>query len=124
MRVARKGRIYSAFFADKKYGGQELALAAAEVHYLKLRQKLGLLRHRSRQQWSEIVCRRGKSGIHGVRQVIIRGKNGGLLKSWMATWSPEPGVVRKKQFSIRKFGEEKAKKLAIRARRRALRNMK
>jgi hypothetical protein len=47
-----------------------------------------------------------------------------LLKFWQAGWSPEIGVFRKKQFSIRKNGEEKAKRLAIRARRAGLRSMK
>ena len=39
-------------------------------------------------------------------------------------WSPELGKVQKKQFSIRKHGEEKAKRLAIRARRAGLRSVK
>jgi len=33
-------------------------------------------------------------------------------------------VVRKKQFSIRKFGEQRAKQLAIRARRAGVASMK
>ena len=45
-------------------------------------------------------------------------------KYWRAIWSPEVGVVKKMQFSIRKLGEEKAKRLAIRARRAGLRSMK
>jgi hypothetical protein len=124
VRVARKGRIHSAFFSDKKHGGRELALAAARAHYLKLRSKLGMPRRVSRRWNAEVVRRKGRSGIHGVRRVIIRGQAGRLLKCWMASWSPEVGVVRKQQFSIRKFGEEKAKRLAIRARRAGLRNMK
>jgi hypothetical protein len=45
-------------------------------------------------------------------------------KYWLALWSPELGVVRRKQFSIRKYGEKKAKNLAIRARQAGVRSMK
>ncbi len=124
VRLARWGKIHSAFFTDKKYGGREQALSAAQAHYLKLRQKLGMPRQRSRRWNAEVVRRKGRSGIHGVRRIISRGQSGRQLKYWMAMWSPELGVVRKKQFSIRKFGEEKAKRLAIRARRAGVRNMK
>lgn len=62
--------------------------------------------------------------MHGVRRVVIRGVSRRQLEIWQAHWSPLPGVYRKKQFSIRKYGEEKAKRLAIRARRDGLRNMK
>ena len=124
VRVAYQGKIHSAFFSDKKFSGQAQALAAAQAHHLKLRQELGMPRQRSRRWNAEIVRRRGRSGIQGVRRVIIRGQSGRRLKFWLAMWSPELGVVRKKQFSIRKHGEEKAKRLALRARRAGVRSMK
>jgi hypothetical protein len=58
-----------------------------------------------------------------VQRVIVR-QSKPWRKYWRAAWSPEPGVVRKKQFSIRKYGEEMAKLLAIRARRAGVRSMK
>ena len=123
VRIARWRKIHSAFFSDKMLGGREKALAAARVHYLKLRQKLGMPRQRSRRTWAETVQRRGKSGIHGVQRVINR-QSKPRRKYWLATWSPQYGVVRRKQFSIRKFGEERARQLAIRARRAGVRSMK
>ena len=122
VRLARRRKIHSAFFTDKKFGGREQALAAAQAHYLQLRHKLGLPLQRSRQEWSETVRRRGRSGIHGVQRVIDR-RTKPWRKYWRATWSPELGVVRKKQFSIRKHGEEKARQLALRARRAGLHSM-
>jgi hypothetical protein len=124
VRLARRSKIHSAFFSDIKHGGREQALGAAKAHYLKLRQKLGLPRRHSRRQWAQTVRRRGKSGIQGVRRVLFCGQSGRLLKYWMATWSPELGMVRKKAFSIRKFGEAKAQRLAIRARREGVLSMK
>lgn len=122
LRAARNGEIYSAFYSDKRYGGKAAALAAAQEHRGKLLKILGLPIQKSRRLNAEIVRRKGRSGIYGVQRVIDR-KVRPWRKSWRATWSPELGVVRKKQFSIRRFGEEKAKQLAIRARRAGLRSM-
>lgn len=123
VRLARRGKIYPAFFSDKKHGGREQAFAAAQAHYLEQRQKLGMPRRRSRRWNSQIVRRMGRSGIYGVQRVIDR-RTKPWRKYWRASWSPELGVVQKKQFSIRKHGEEKAKRLAMRARREGLRSIK
>ena len=123
VRLARRRKIHSAFFSDKMHGGREQALAAAQVHYLKLRKELGMPRQRSRRWNAQVVRRRGRSGIHGVQRAVDRrGKR--LRKYWKATWSPELGKVRRKQFSVRKHGAKQAKLLAIRARRDGLRNLK
>jgi hypothetical protein len=123
VRVTRRRKIHSAFFSDKMHGGREQALVAAQAHYLKLRQKLGMPRRRSRPWNAQLVRRKGRSGIHGVQRVVDR-RGRRLRKYWKATWSPELGKVARKQFSIRKHGEEKAKRLAIRARRSGVRSMK
>ena len=123
LRAARHGKIYSAFFTDKRYGGRAQALAAAVEHRMKLLKILGLPAQKSRRWWAETVGRRGRSGIVGVQRVIDR-QSKPRRKYWRATWSPELGVVQKKQFSIRKYGDEKAKQLAIHARRAGVRSMK
>jgi len=123
LRAARDGQTFSAFFSDKSYGGRAAALAAAVEHRGKLLKILGKPIHKLRRLNAEIVRRKGRSGICGVRRVIDR-KVRPWRKYWVAAWSPELGVVRKMQFSIRRYGEEEAKELAIRARRAGLRSMK
>lgn len=123
VRLARRGKIHSAFFSDKKFEGRESALAAAQKHYRKLRVKLGEPKTNSRRFWAELPRRKGRSGIHGVQKIIDR-RSGKPMTVWKATWSPEPYVVRRKQFSVRKHGAKQAKLLAIRARRAGLRSMK
>jgi hypothetical protein len=118
-RVHHRRKTYSAFFADKKYGGRKWALLAAQMYRSAVKRKLGIPQKTARRWWAEIVRRKGRSGILGVRRVVI-----GRRKFWQATWSPELGVARKKQFSLRKYGAERAKQLAIRARRAGLRSMK
>ena len=123
VRLSRRGKIHSAFFTDKKHGGREQAFAAAQAHRDKLAARLGRSVRMDRRQWAEIVRRKGRSGIHGVQRIVDR-RVKPWRKYWKAAWSPEPYVVAHKQFSIRKHGEAKARRLAIRARRAGLRSIK
>lgn len=124
VRVSSQGRVHSAFFADRKHGGRARALAAAQKHYRRMRREFKLPRQLSRRWNAEIVRRKGRSGIQGVRRMVSIRLGRLPRKYWVATWSPEPGRVRKKWFSIRKHGEEQAMELAIRARRAGVRSMK
>lgn len=122
VRVARKGKIHSAFFTDRKHGGKAAALVAAQQHRQQLLAKLGLPQRMSRRDWAEIRRRKGSSNVVGVQKVISRrGKQ--PLTYWKATWSPEPKVVRRKWFSVKKYGAREAKRLAIQARQTGVKNM-
>jgi hypothetical protein len=123
VRLQRKGRMYSAFFTDKMHGGREQALAAAQEHHRKLAAKLGLPMQKSRRFWAELRRRKGSTGIVGVQRSVDRRFKPPRVY-WKATWSPEPYVVRRRQFSARKHGGRKARRLAIRARRAGVRSMK
>jgi hypothetical protein len=122
VRLQRRGKIHSAFFADQKHGGQDKAMTAAQLHYRKLAAKLGPPKQMLRRWWAEIRRRKGSSGIVGVQKLVDR-RSKRPRKYWKATWSPEPYVVRRKEFSVREYGARKAKLLAIRARRAGVRNM-
>ena len=123
VRLARRGRIHSAFFSDKRHGGREQALVAAQVPRDKLATQLGRPVQMARRQWAEIVRRKGRSGIQGVQRIVNR-RVKPWRKYWKATWSPEPYMVARKQFTIRKHGEAKAKQLAIQARQAGLKLIK
>ena len=121
VRLQRKGIIHSAFFADKSHGGKRRAFRAAQKHFRGLEKKYQPI---TRKRWAEMLRRKGKSGIIGVRRAIIRrrGKRGRVY--WQANWSPKPHVVRRRTFSVRKFGERKARTLAILARRIGVQTMR
>lgn len=122
VRLQRNGKIHSAFFTDLKHGGQAQALAAAQLHHRKLLKKFGLPQQKSRRWWAELRRRKGSSNVVGVQKVVDRRFKPSRV-IWKATWSPEPYFARRRQFSARKFGARKAKKLAIRARRAGVRAM-
>ncbi len=119
VRLVRNGTTHNAFFADRRMGGKAKALKAAKEHYQKLLAKHGEM---TRREWAETVRRKGKSGIIGVRRGsrTVRGEK---YWFWVATWSPKPYVVQKQMFSVKKFGEAKAKALAIKARKVGLSTM-
>lgn len=123
VRLQRRKKIRSAFFTDKKHGGKRKALAAAQKHYRKLLAEFGPPRRLLRRWWAEIRRRKGSSGIVGVQKRVVR-REGRIGRYWMAIWSPKLHVVRRKLFSVRKYGPRKARQLAIRARRAGLRSMR
>lgn len=120
VRMQRKGRVYSAFFADRSHGGRRWALVAAKWYLRWLKRKLGPM---DRKRWAQIKRRPSASGIQGVLKTMVW-REGAPYTFWQATWSPEPYVVKRKVFSVRKYGARKARQLAIRARRAGVRNMK
>ena len=122
VRVSRKGKIHSAFFADKKHGGREQAFVAAQEHYEKLLAQLGPPKQMARRWWAELRRRKGSSNVVGVQKILDRRSKKPHVV-WKATWSPKPYVVARRQFSARKFGARKARRLAILARRAGLRDM-
>lgn len=119
VRVTRKGKTYSSFFTDKKHGGKNKALAAAKIGLEKLREKYPPM---SRKEFARVQRRKTKSGIVGVTRLTkkVKGKD---YEFWQATWSPRTGVIEKKVFSITKYGEDKAKRLAVKARKEGIKNM-
>ena len=122
VRLQRNGKIHSAFFTNCSHGGRKQALAAAQRHYRKLLAKLGLAKQMPRRRWAEIRRRKGSSSVVGV-QKLVDWRFWPPRTYWKATWSPEPYVVARKVFSVRKYGARKAKLLAIRARRAGVRSM-
>lgn len=108
VRLNWRGTQYAKFFADKKYGGKRKALKAAEAYFDELDEKMPLDSQVGR------MTVRNSSGIVGVSRTKSASR-GHSYEYWQARWGS--GSERKSaKFSIRKYGEEKAKELAIAAR--------
>lgn len=83
----------------------------------------------SRKEVAEIITRRNKSGVRGVR---IKSKKYfwksdpdkyTIFLSAEASWSPQKNTVKKRTFSLDKYGEEEAWRLACDARKKGIRQM-
>jgi len=76
----------------------------------------------TRQEYSQIKRKNFKNEIVGVRKLIKKVK-GFEYEFWGASWSPKVGVVKKRLFSVNKYGDKEAENLALKARREGLASM-
>ena len=119
----RRGQTFEKFFGDSVYGGKRKALTAARDHRDELEREHP---HYSRKEVAQIKSSRNTSGIVGVRlseEIDRRWPNEPVYLYWVAQWSPSPGVRKTKRFSVDKYGDEEAFRLALKARSDGLKEM-
>lgn len=81
----------------------------------------------TRRELAEKVSARNTSGHRGVRlrkTIVSKGDKKYVYEHVEASWSPEPGKVVKKSFSVQKLGLDKAWQLAVETRRKAVSKIK
>lgn len=116
----RRQRVYEVFNFSR-FKTRDQCRKAAEKFAREMDRKYPRL---SRREMAELRRSNfGRNGVIGVRK-CIKVVNKKPYEFWEATWSPQPNVVKKKLFSIRKYGNAQAKKLALEARARGLDAMK
>lgn len=110
VRLMWRGQQFAKFFSDKKYGGKKKALKAAEQYFDELDEQMPLDSQIGR------MSVRNSSGIVGVSRTKSASR-GHQYDYWQARWGS--GEHRKSaKFSIHKYGEDRAKQLAIEARKK------
>ena len=114
VRVAHAGKIKAKFFADKQNGGKRAALRAAKAYEAQLIEERAHMKTPPRK-----ISSRNTSGKTGVSRTayVCRGY---FYQYWQAAWMGEDGKPHSVKFSIDRFGEEKARRMAMKARRDAL----
>jgi len=123
--LSRRGKRYVKNFADKRYEGKMKALAGAKQYRDELVSEKPPL---SRKEFCSILRRNNTSGISGVctygKPFTL--KDGTVKKNWYweATWPVGEGKQANMIFSVNEYGDYKARELAIRARRTAMRRIK
>lgn len=120
VRGYKNKKTYSKLFSDKRYGGEKEALEAARKYRDALVEELNEIPNEPRPR--RIVSRdsRNVTGVLGVCRISKKGANGGVNEFYSVTWRPEPGVQKCSSFSIRKYGEEEAFRLAVELRRKQM----
>lgn len=119
VRVMYNGLYSSKFFSDEKCGGREKGLQKAIRFRNKAEKQLG------KPRTDRVIVTnhsKNRTGVIGVRKVVevIKTKSGETkeYQLYEASWSPEPGVIKRKKVSIDKYGEEEALRRAIRIRKK------
>jgi len=119
--LRRRGKMLVENFPDKKYGGRQRALMLARQFRDEL---LGKFPPISRREVCMVKRSNNRSGISGVCSYAkpYRLKDGTIRETryWEATWPAVEGKNVSVNFSVKKYGEELARSMAIRARLRGL----
>ncbi len=109
VRMNRRGKRIYKIFNYSQHGSKEQTRKAAEQYAKQLNKEFPLL---SRQ---ELALKRKA----GVRRVVKKAR-GREFTFWEASWSPKPNKVKRVLFSVKKYGNAKAKNLAMDARSKGL----
>jgi hypothetical protein len=124
VKLVRRGKQLVKNFPDKQWGGKQKALVQAKQHRDHLVKQYPPL---TRKEFCTTLRSNNKSGISGVYRYAksFSLKNGKLKRSWYweATWPIGNSQQAHINFSVNEYGEEKARKLAIRARKKALKEL-
>jgi hypothetical protein len=116
VRLNRRGKRVYSIFNYSQFPSKPACRKAALQYAQQLARQFPKL---SRQ---ELATLRGKKNS-GVRRVVNKSA-GRDYAFWEASWSPKPNQVKRVKFSVKKYGNERAKKLAIAARNQGVKAMK
>lgn len=115
--LSRRGKRYVKNFTDKKWQCQDTALQKAKEYRDQLLLKYPPL---SRKEFCNVKRRNNKTGITGVYRYSknYKLKDGTIMESWYweANWPAKTGESICKSFSVKRYGESLAKRLATQAR--------
>ena len=122
VRGYRNGKTYAKLFSDRKFGGYDRSLEKAREFRDKLHQKLADMKKTQRKRRVAFRDSRNKTGVLGVCRTTKKGPAGAMNEVYSVTWRPQAGVQKCTSFSIRKYGEEKAFKLAVAYRKKMMKS--
>ena len=119
--IQRRSVIYRKHFSDRPYGSRTQAFTAAQRYRDEIVAKHPPM---SLREYSSIVKKNNRSGVVGVcRYCAFETRE--LPEDrrrwfWVAAWSLPGGKRIRVKFSVNKYGEQKAFKMALKARREAI----
>lgn len=123
VRGYRNGKTYSKLFSDRKCGGKGKAQKLAKEYSAELNAELEAIPKRPRQRRIVVSDSRNTTGELGVSRTTKIGPNGTKHECYSVSWRPEPGMQKCTSFSIKKYGEKKAFKMAVDHRRKMMREI-
>lgn len=123
VRGYRNKTTYSKLFSDRKCGGKGKAKQMAKDYRDELHAELEAIPKDPRKRRIVSSDSRNTTGELGVSRHVKTGPNGTKHPVYSVSWRPEPGVQKCTSFSVAKYGEEKAFKLAVDHRRKMMREI-
>ncbi|MEL6614710.1 MAG: hypothetical protein AAFQ43_03180 [Bacteroidota bacterium] len=112
VRVYRHGKTYSKLFSDRKHGGREEAFEAAVAYRTELEAEVAALPEAAPRRRLIRRNKNNSTGVVGISRTYKRDRRGIKHEVYAVSWNPEPGVARGTSFSIKRYGEDTAFRLA------------
>jgi len=123
VRITRRGKSVAKYFSDREHRGKRGSLTAAKAFR---DEQIEKMRPYTRVELMKRAAKRSET-VTGVRlreNVVVKNGWQYTYKTWEASWTPAEGGKRiKRQFSINKYGDDQAYKLAVKARKEAVREI-
>ncbi|MEO0558760.1 MAG: hypothetical protein AAF170_11325 [Bacteroidota bacterium] len=116
VRVYRHGKTYSRLFSDRKHGGREEAFQAAFAYRSELEEEVAQLPDQPPRRRLIRRNRNNTSGVVGISRTYKQDRRGIRHEVYAVSWNPEPGVARGTSFSIKRYGEDTAFRMACKLR--------
>ncbi len=124
VRIYRRGERFNQFFSDSAHGGKAKAFEESRKVRDRMEKKL---KPWGRRELANKITARNSSGHRGIRLRKTNIQVADKVYSYdhvEASWSPEPGKVIKKSFSVAKLGKDVAWQMAIECRQKAIAKIK
>lgn len=125
VRIYRNNKTYSKFYSDNKYGGKDRALKIAKLARDKAVKKWEQSTTLREKLKPNLVTKspRNKTGVIGVTKYRRKNRSGTVSEYYQVTWRPRKGKVKNKIWSINKYGEEEAFKMACQFRHKKMKEI-
>ncbi len=108
----RHGKTYSKLFSDKKCNGRDQAFEQAVRYRDDLVAEVAALPDTAPRRRLILHNKGNTSGVVGISRTHKRDRRGVRHEVYAVSWNPEPGVARGTSFSINRYGEHEAFRLA------------
>lgn len=112
----RRGRRFHELFNISRYASKGECFKAAASRAKTLHELYPTL---TRREYAQVKRKNWKNETVGVRKCLKK-VTGFEYEFWEASWSPRPGVVKKRLFSVNKYGDREAQRLALKTREEGL----
>jgi hypothetical protein len=116
VRVYRHGKTYSKLFSDRRHGGKEEAFQKALTFRAELEDEVAALPEAAPRRRLIRSNKNNATGVVGISRTFKRDRRGVKHEVYAVSWNPEPGIARGTSFSIKKYGEDAAFKMACKLR--------
>lgn len=116
VRIQRRGKKFEKFFADRQHGGRRAALQAAKLYRDEMEVKL---KRYTVKELAKKPSARNSSGVVGIRKAVQVQESSDYVYTytfWVAQWTDGKGKRKTRSFSVDKYGDEEAYRMAVQAR--------